>query len=183
MTVVKLRGTPAVVRDARADDLTVIHAIYAHHVATGLASFEETAPDPAEQRRRMEAVAGHGLPYLVAELDGGVRAFAYATPYRERSAYRYAVEDSIYVAEGWERRGIGAALLGALIERCTAVGKRQMIAVIGDSANASSIGLHARHGFRLAGTLPAVGFKFGRWVDSVIMTLPLGGGERTPPEG
>ena len=182
MTAAAEPGASVVVRDAAADDLSVIQAIYAYHVATGLASFEEAAPDIAEMGRRRAEVVAHGLPYLVAGLDGAVRGFAYATPYRDRSAYRYSVENSVYVADDWRRRGIAAALLRALIARCTDAGMRQMVAVIGDSANAASIGLHARLGFRHAGTLPSVGYKFGRWVDSVFMTLPLGDGERTKPE-
>jgi len=169
------------VRPATAADLSSIQAIYAHFVLTGLATFEEVPPGIEEIRRRFERVAGLGLPYLVADLDGGVRGYAYAAPYRDRSAYRYAVEGSIYIDRNWQRRGLGHALLRELIVRAAAAGKRQMIAVIGDSANAASIGLHAALGFRLAGTLPSVGFKHGRWVDSVLMVLPLGDGDATLP--
>jgi phosphinothricin acetyltransferase len=169
------------VRPATVADLPAIHAIYAHYVLHGLATFEEAPPALEELRRRFERVLGFGLPYLAAELAGGVRGYAYAAPYRDRSAYRYAVEGSIYVDRGWQRRGLGRALLRELVARSAAAGKRQMIAVIGDSANAASIGLHAALGFRLAGTLPSVGFKHGRWVDSVLMVRPLGDGDATPP--
>ena len=169
------------VRDAVEPDLADVARIYAHHVLNGLASFEETPPDVAEHNRRYEAALAAGLPYLVAEMEGAVRGYAYALPYRARSAYRFAVEDSIYIDPEWTRRGIANALLSALIEGCANAGKRQIIAVIGDSANAASIGLHARHGFRIAGTLPSVGLKFGRWVDSVIMVRPLGNGDLSIP--
>ncbi len=171
----------AELRPARDGDIEVITEIYAHHVRHGAASFEETPPDRAEMRRRRVAIQHRGLPYLVAERDGEIAGFAYAAPYRDRSAYRYAVEDSIYLADGVQRHGIGALLLQAIIERCTDAGMRQIIAIIGDSANAASIGLHARHGFRLVGTLPAVGYKFGRWIDSVIMIRPIGDGDASPP--
>ncbi len=182
MTVAPLPRRGAVIRPAGIDDLARITTIYAHHVRHGFASFEETPPDAAEHRRRMEAVEARGLPYLVAELDGGIRGYAYAGPYRDRSAYRFAVEDSIYIAPDWSRRGLGAALLDALIVQCTGLGLRQMIAVIGDSANTPSIALHSRLGFRMVGTLPSVGYKHARWVDSVIMARPLGDGDRTPPD-
>ena len=178
--------TRATVRPARADDVETITGIYAHHVRHGVASFEETPPESHEMGRRMAAIGDRGLPFLVAEIGGGtggeIAGFAYAAPYRDRSAYRWAVEDSIYLADGFERRGIGTLLLGEIIERCTETGMRQMIAIIGDSANAASIAIHARHGFRLAGTLPSVGFKFGRWIDSVIMARPLGAGDSSPPD-
>ncbi|MPY69080.1 MAG: GNAT family N-acetyltransferase [Alphaproteobacteria bacterium] len=170
-------------REAVAGDMAQVAAIYAHHVRTGVASFEEVPPDGAEMARRHAAVTAAGMPYLVAEQDGRVVGYAYAARYRERTAYRYTVEDSVYVADGAARGGIGRTLLVALIERCTALGYRQMVAVIGDSANAGSIGLHASLGFRAAGVLPSVGFKLGRWVDSVIMTRALGEGDQAPPEG
>lgn len=177
-----MRGGPGpIIRDATLSDLSEITRIYAHHVLHGLASFEEKPPDEAEIWRRFDMVRGKGLPYLVAEVDGVVRGYAYALPYRERSAYRFTVENSVYIDPTMQRRGIARALMGALIEGCTAAGARQMVAVIGDSANAASIGLHARLGFRPAGALPSVGYKFGRWVDSVIMTRPLGEGDRSAP--
>lgn len=170
------------IRPAGAADIAAIQAIYAHHVLTGLASFEEVPPDAAEMARRHEKIIGRGLPYLVAEDDGGVLGYAYAAPFRDRPAYRYALEDSVYVAPGAVGRGVGAALMAELIVRCEALRYRLMVAVIGDSANAASIGLHRKMGFAPAGGLASVGFKFGRWVDSVYMCRPLGPGDTTPPE-
>jgi len=172
---------PLTLRPAVPADMAAIAAIYAHHVLHGVASFEIEPPDAAEIGRRFGAIAARNLPCLVAETDGTVIGYAYAARYRERPAYRYTVEDSIYVAPGAGGRGIGRALLGALVERCAALGYRRMIAVIGDSANVSSIGLHARLGFRVAGVLPSVGFKHGRWVDSVLMERALGEGDLAPP--
>lgn len=174
------------VRESRDDDLPRIHAIYSHHVLTGLGSFEEVPPDLAEMARRRADILAKGLPYLVAEIDdptipGGIAGYAYAGPYRPRSAYRYSVEDSIYIAPEAQRRGVGRALLDELIRRCTALGYRQMVAVIGDSANHGSIGLHAAAGFQKVAHLPAIGLKFGRWVDSVMMQRPLGEGLTTLP--
>ncbi|HEY7239487.1 MAG TPA: GNAT family N-acetyltransferase [Burkholderiales bacterium] len=174
-------GELAQVRAATPDDIGEIHSIYAHHVLKGLASFEEEPPSPAELRRRYDEVTGRGLPYLVAEFGGMVAGYAYCTLYRARSAYRYSLEDSVYVRPDAQGRGIGIMLLDQLIGRCEALGYRQMIAVIGDSANAASIGLHARAGFLRVGTLRSVGFKFGRWIDSVVMQRPLGSGDATPP--
>lgn len=171
------------VRAAAAADLEAVRAIYAGHVLTGLASFEETPPDLAEISARHAAVAARGLPYLVAERDGAVLGFAYAAPYRDRSAYRYTLEDSVYVAPGETGRGVGSRLLAAVIAAAEARGYRRMLAVIGDSGNAGSIALHARAGFAPAGVLRAVGFKHGRWVDSVLMQRPLGEGDGTPPLG
>jgi L-amino acid N-acyltransferase YncA len=168
-------------RDARAQDIEEIQAIYAHYVRTGLATFEETVPDAAELERRRAGLERQGFPYLVVERGGNVLGYAYASHYRTRSAYRHTVEDSVYVDPGAQRQGIGRVLLEALIERCTSLGYRQMVAVIGDSANAGSIGIHAALGFRTIGTLPAVGFKLGRWVDSVLMQRPLGSGSAAPP--
>ena len=174
------------VRPAAAPDLPAIHAIYAHHVLHGLASFEEVPPPLEEMRRRFEDVTRSGLPYLVAESTGENQAgevlgYGYCTLYRTRSAYRYTLEDSIYVKEGSQRKGIGKAVLAELIERCTALKYRQIIAVIGDSANAASIAVHASLGFVRAGNLRSTGYKFGRWVDSVLMQLPLGEGDGTKP--
>ncbi len=169
-------------RDATPPDIPSITRIYAHHVRFGLASFEDEPPDEAEMRRRMEDVRDRALPFLVAT-DAADRphGYAYALPYRLRSAYRYTLEDSIYVEPEWSRRGLGRALLTHLIERCTAANFRQMVAVIGDSANAASIGLHERLGFRRVGLLPAAGFKHGRWVDCVLMQRELGDGAATLP--
>jgi len=170
-----------VIRDARDGDLPAIQEIYAHHVMHGLASFEESAPAAEDLRKRREAVLALKLPYLVAEIDGRIAGYAYASPYRARSAYRHSLEDSVYVRDGEGGKGVGAALLAAIIERCEQGPWRQMIAVIGDSQNLASIGLHRKLGFRVVGTLEAVGFKFGRWVDSVLMQRPLGPGSRTQP--
>lgn len=169
------------VRDSRPDDLPAIQAIYAHHVLTGLATFEEVPPDIEEMGRRRADVLGRGLPYVVAEEDGRILGYAYAGPYRLRSAYRFAVEDSIYVDPAAVGRGVGAALLTVIVDASTAAGCRQMIAVIGDSANAASIGVHRRLGFEQVGILTAVGFKFGRWVDSVLMQRALGPGATNLP--
>lgn len=175
-------AAPVIVRDARDDDMPAIHVIYTHHVRTGLGSFEEIPPDLDEMKRRRAAILGDKLPYLVAEIDGRIAGYAYAGRFRPRSAYRYSVEDSIYVAPDASRRGVGKALLAELVERCTGAGYRQMIAVIGDSANHGSIGLHEAAGFTQAALLAAIGFKFGRWVDSVMMQRPLGPGQTTLPE-
>lgn len=169
------------VRNAAPGDLPAIQAIYRHHVLHGLASFEEVPPDVEEMRRRHTDITGRGLPYLVAAQAGEILGYGYCAPYRLRSAYRYALEDSVYIKEGFLGRGIGSRLLRELIGLCEAGGYRQLIAVIGDSANTPSIALHARHGFLRAGTLRSVGYKFGRWVDSVLMQRPLGRGDGTPP--
>lgn len=169
------------VRASEERDLAAIAAIYAHHVLHGLATFEIEAPDAAEMGRRRAHVLALGLPYLVAEQDGRVAGYAYAAPHRERPAYRYTLEDSIYVDHEMLGLGAGSVLLEALIAACARGGYRQLVAVIGDSANAASIGLHAACGFNHAGLLPAVGFKFGRWVDSVLMQRELGEGNRTMP--
>lgn len=170
-------------RPATPDDLPEIQAIYAHHVLHGLASFEEVPPDVAEIRSRFDEVLSRGLPYLAADSGGRVVGYGYCNLFRTRSAYRYALEDSIYVRDGLQGRGIGKALLSVLVERCTALGYRQLIAVIGDSGNAGSIGLHASLGFLRSGTLRSTGFKFGRWVDTVTMQRPLGEGDGTLPAG
>lgn len=169
------------VRDAHVEDLPHVQRIYAHHVLHGLASFEEQPPDLAEMTRRYEAVVTRGLPYLVAEGAGQVHGYAYAAPYRPRPAYRFTLEDSIYVDDAAVGRGVGRELLSVLLARCAGLGYRQMLAVIGDSGNAGSIGLHAALGFEQAGMLRSVGFKFGRWVDSVIMQKALGPGDSTLP--
>ncbi len=172
------------VRPARPEDLPRLREIYAHHVLNGLASFEETPPDLAEVTRRFEATRERGMPYLAAEdsTTKEVLGYAYAGPYRPRPAYRFSVENSVYVAPGLEGRGVGRALLEELIEGCTALGLRQMIAIIGDSGHLPSIAFHESLGFTQIGTLRAVGFKFGRWVDSVILQRALGSGGETPPD-
>jgi phosphinothricin acetyltransferase len=173
---------PVAIRESRDSDLPAIQAIYAHHVSTGLGSFEEVPPSLDEMRRRRTGILGDGLPYIVAEIDGRLAGYAYAGRFRPRSAYRYSAEDSIYVAPEAQRRGVGRALLHELVERCTRLGYRQMVAVIGDSGNLGSIGVHAAEGFVEVARLPAVGFKLGRWVDSVMMQRPLGAGQSAPPD-
>ena len=162
-----------IIRDATEADVPAVAAIYGHHVLHGLASFEEQAPAAADMLDRYHAVRKGGFPYLVAVVDGEVVGYSYATLYRTRPAYRHTLEDSVYVREGFGGRGIGAALLQALLERCRAGPWKQMVAVIGDSGNHPSINLHLRLGFRKVGTLESVGFKFGRWVDSVLMQRAL----------
>lgn len=169
------------VRPAGEADMAAVQAIYAPHVLRGFATFEEVPPGVEEMAARRAAVLAQGLPYLVAEAKGRVLGYAYAGPYRPRPAYRNTVEDSIYLAEGMGGRGIGRVLLEALIAACEAGPWRQMVAVIGDSGNAASIALHARAGFRMTGTLDAVGFKLGRWVDTVLMQRALGPGSDSPP--
>jgi len=170
-----------IVRTATPADIAAIQSIYAHHVLHGLATFEEEPPPVEEMRGRFDDVIAQGLPYLAAEEAGDVLGYGYCALYRTRSAYRYALEDSVYVREGLHRRGIGKAILADLIERCERTGYRQLIAVIGDSAQAASIGLHASLGFVRAGNLRSVGYKFGRWVDTIIMQRPLGRGDATRP--
>ncbi len=165
--------TALIVRDALAEDIPTIAAIYGHHVLHGLASFEETPPDLVEIERRWHVAAESDMPYLVAELDDAVIGFAYCGKYRPRPAYRYTVEDSVYVASGMAGRGAGRAMLAALIERCTTAGFKQMVAVIGDSGNDASISLHARLGFHQVGVLHDIGFKHNRWVDTVLMQRAL----------
>lgn len=172
-------------RPAEARDFPRLQAIYAHHVTTGLASFEESPPDLREMLRRWDALRRRDFPYLVAVIEspGGPRqaGYAYAAPHRSRSAYRHTVEDSIYLDPFFAGQGIGKRLLARLIEDCERLGKRQMIAVIGHSGNEGSIRLHLSLGFRMIGTFSAVGFKFGRWVDTVLMQRALGTGAGTPP--
>ena len=169
------------IRAAQPQDLAVITAIYDHAVRHGTASFELEPPDETEMTRRYETLRRGGYPYLVAEIDGELPGFAYAGPYRARPAYHWSVEDSIYIAPRSHRRGIGRALIERLIAEAEAAGFRQMIAVIGDSANAGSIELHRAAGFRMVGIFDHVGFKFGRWLDSVLMQRPLGAGAATNP--
>jgi L-amino acid N-acyltransferase YncA len=169
------------IRDSVAADVAAIQGIYAHHVLHGLASWEETPPDVAEITKRRDTIVGDGFPYLVATLDTEVVGYAYASKYRPRPAYRHTVENSVYVAEDRVGHGIGKALLAALIARCAAQGFRRMVAIIGDSGNAPSIGLHARAGFNHVGIIPSCGFKHGRWLDQVIMEMPLGTGDSTLP--
>nr|WP_275098894.1 GNAT family N-acetyltransferase [Sedimenticola hydrogenitrophicus] len=172
-------GLGVTVRDATKADIPAIEQIYTQEVLHGLATFEEIPPTADELLSRRENVLALGLPYLVAELDDRVVGYCYATTYRPRPAYRNTIEDSVYVADGMQGRGIGMALLAALIARCETGPWRQMVAVIGDSGNAGSIAQHERLGFRRMGTLEAVGFKLGRWVDTVLMQRALGAGSST----
>jgi len=169
------------IRSATEADLPAITEIYAHAVRHGTATFELIPPDLAEMTRRFGVLMADGFPYLVAVLDGRVAGYAYAGAYRPRPAYRFTVENSVYLQPSFHRRGIGLQLMERLIRESEARGYRQMIAVIGDSANASSIGVHTRCGFEMIGTHPNVGFKFGRWLDTVMMQLALGQGATTLP--
>lgn len=161
-------------------DLAPITEIYGHAVALGTASFELAPPDIEQMRRRRAALAGGGYPYLVADLDGEVLGYAYAGPYRSRPAYRATVEDSIYLAPEAQGRGLGRQLLAALLDATERRGFRQMVAVIGDSRHQASIRLHSALGFRMVGILENVGFKHGRWLDSVLMQRSLGPGATQP---
>jgi phosphinothricin acetyltransferase len=169
------------IRPAAPADIPAITRIYAHAVRHGTASFEFEPPDEAEMTRRMRALLDGGYPYLVAEDRGAVLGYAYAGPYRTRPAYRYTVENSIYIAPEAQRRGIGRILLDRLIVECEARNYRLMIAVIGDSAQTPSIELHRGAGFKMVGAFEAVGYKFERWLDSVLMQRPLGKGSSAPP--
>ena len=172
---------PLVIRPATPADIPAIARIYAFAVTHGTASFEIEAPNEAEMARRQRALIDGGFPYLAAELEGRLLGYAYAGEYRARPAYRYTVEDSVYVDAGAQRRGVGRALLDRLIAESTGLGFRQMIAVIGDSAQTASIELHRAAGFRMIGTLDNVGYKFGRWLDSVMMQRALGPGATAQP--
>ena len=169
-------------RPATPEDVPAIQAIYAHHVLTGLGTFEEIPPTEGEMASRIAAVVERGLPWLVAE-SGEVLGYAYAGPFRTRAAYRFTVEDSVYVGQTARGRGVGKALLAALIADCEAMGLRQMVGVIGDSGNAASIALHRSLGFEITATAPAVGWKFERWVDVVWMQRALGPGAAAAPDG
>src|SRR3954454_18039429 len=169
------------IRPATPADIPAISRIYAHAVRHGTASFELEPPDEAEMMRRMRALFDGGYPYLGAGAEGAVAGYAYAGPYRTRPAYRFSVENSVYVAPEAHRRGIGRLLLDALISECEARGYRLMIAVIGDSAQTASIELHRAAGFKLVGAFEGVGYKFDRWLDTVLMQPPLGKGSSAPP--
>ncbi|WP_298962040.1 GNAT family N-acetyltransferase [uncultured Methylobacterium sp.] len=168
-------------RPCTAADIPVVARIYAHAVVTGRASFETEPPGVDEMARRHAALVAGGHPYLVAEAEGRVLGYAYAGPYRLRPAYRFTVEDSVYLDPAATGRGLGRLLLGEVIAAATRAGRRQMIAVIGDSGNAASIGLHAALGFAPAGVLRAVGWKHGTWLDTVLMQRALGPGDGAPP--
>jgi L-amino acid N-acyltransferase YncA len=171
-----------IIRPSRDEDVATIAAIYAHHVLNGLASFEEVPPEIEEIARRRGDIVARGLPYLVAEMDGKVLGYCYAGPFRPRVAYRYTLEDSIYIDPAAVGRGIGRVLLTAVLARSEELGYRQMVAVIGGRETVASIRLHAALGFTEIGVLTGVGFKFGRWVDSVLMQRPLGPGTAMPPD-
>jgi L-amino acid N-acyltransferase YncA len=169
-------------RPATPADIPAITGIYAHAVKHGTASFELEPPDETEMARRMQSLFDGGYPYIVAEIDNALAGYAYAGPYRPRPAYRFSVEDSIYIDPNAQRRGVGRVLLQCLIEECERRGFRQMIAVIGDSAQAPSIELHRALGFRMIGAVENVGYKFGRWLDSVNMQRALGAGATIKPD-
>ncbi len=174
--------TPVTIRPSRDADMAAVAAIYAHHVRHGLASFETEPPSLAEMIGRRSALLAGGYPHLVAVDDGPVLGYAYAGPYRPRPAYRNTVETSVYLRPDAAGRGIGRQLLAALVAECAGRGFRQMVAIVGDSANAASIRLHERCGFRLVGTLESVGYKHGRWLDTVFLQRALGPGCATPPD-
>src|SRR5262245_40025851 len=173
--------TKPTIRPARLTDISAITRIYAHSVRHGTASFELDPPDENEMAQRMNELMSGNCPYLVAELDGALAGYAYAGPYRARPAYRFTVENSVYVAPDSQRRGVGKALLEELIEASTERGFRLMIAVIGDSKQAASIGLHVATGFKHVGVFENIGYKFDRWLDTVLMQRALGPGASTPP--
>lgn len=173
-----LNQSSLIIRDSHTNDLSSIKDIYAHHVLNGTASFELTPPDITELAERRAGILAKGLPYLVAELNGRVVGYAYATPYRPRPAYRFTVEDSVYIREGFHGKGIGKALLQEVIDRCTTAGYRQMLAVVGD-ASPPSVALHRSLGFEIAGVFKAFGFKFGAWRDTAMLQRSLGEGATT----
>ena len=171
------------IRPTTTDDLPAITEIYEHAVRYGTATFELIPPDLTEMTRRFDALMEGGFPYFSAAIEGRVIGYAYAGAYRPRPAYRFTVENSVYLQPSTHRRGVGLRLLQRLIAECESRGYRQMIAVIGDSANAGSIGVHTKCGFQMIGTHPDVGFKFGRWLDTVMMQRALGDGSTTLPAG
>jgi phosphinothricin acetyltransferase len=169
------------IRACEEGHVAAITTIYSHHVLHGLASFEFEPPSENDMRQRRFDIVSRGFPYLVAECAGEVVGYAYASPYRLRPAYRHTAENSVYLHPAWAGQGIGRQLMAAVLAECEARGLRQIVAVIGDSANQASIGLHKSLGFREVGVLRSVGFKFGRWVDSVLMQRGLGVGDSTLP--
>ena len=171
-----------ILRSARDGDAQALADIYGHAVLHGLGTFETTPPDAAEMDRRRRAILAHGLPYRVAEADGRVLGYAYASPFRPRPGYRFTVEDSVYVAPDAGGRGIGRAVLSEVLAACEAMALRQVVAAIGDSGNAASIGLHRALGFSPSGVIRDVGYKHGRWVDIVMMQKPLNGGAARDPD-
>ena len=175
-------GTDVIVRPSVEADAPALAAIYGHYVREGFGTFEEVPPTSAAMAERRAAVIDSGLPYLVAEREGGVIGYAYASIFRPRTGYRYTVEDSVYVAPGAEGQGVGRMLLAAVLAACETKGLRQVIAVIGDSENTASIALHHSLGFTPCGVVRSVGFKHGRWVDTVWMQKALNGGDETRPD-
>jgi phosphinothricin acetyltransferase len=174
--------TPPLIRPATEADAEALAAIYGHHVLHGFGTFEELPPSPEEMDQRRRGIVAYDLPYLVAEEAGQVLGYAYAAPFRPRAAYRFTIEDSVYVAPDAVGRGVGRAVLSAVLDTCEAIGLRQVVAVIGDSGNSASVGLHRALGFEPSGVGRNVGFKHGRWVDIVWMQKALNGGDATPPE-
>jgi phosphinothricin acetyltransferase len=172
-----------IIRPVAAADLAAVADIYAHYVLHSTVSFEEVPPGAEVMAQRHAAVTSQGLPYLCAQIDGAVVGYAYAGPYGTRTAYRFTVEDSVYIAPEFQGRGVGKALLSAVIAHCEAMGLRQMLAVIGDSGNAGSIALHTALGFTPAGTGRSVGWKKGRWIDIVWMQRALNDGAASAPRG
>lgn len=171
-----------IVRPAEVSDMAALADIYGHHVLHGFGTFEEVPPSAQELNQRRESILARGLPYLLAEEAGAVLGYAYAGPFRLRTAYRYTVEDSVYVAPDAQGRGVGRAVLSAVISACEVIGIRQMVAVIGDSQNAGSIGLHSALGFTHQGAGLGLGYKHGRWVDTVWMQKALNGGTTRDPD-
>lgn len=178
-----MRTTDIVIRDCTEADMPGVTAIYAQSVREETASFELVPPDLAEMTRRRAAIVEKGYPYLVAELEGAVAGYAYASAFHPRPAYALTVENTVYVARAAQRRGVGRALMTALIEACTARGYRQMIAIVGGSGHIASIALHKALGFNQVGVFKSVGYKHGRWLDAVYLQRPLGAGDTTPPDG
>jgi phosphinothricin acetyltransferase len=172
-----------IIRAATETDAAALAEIYGDAVLHGFGTFEEDPPSATDMDGRRRAVQDRGLPYLVAEIDGRVLGFAYAGPFRPRAAYRYTLEDSVYVSPDAKGQGVGRAVLSAVIEACEALGIRQLMAVIGDTGNAGSVGLHKALGFEQTGVGRSVGFKHGRWVDIVHMQKALNGGDSLPPSG
>jgi L-amino acid N-acyltransferase YncA len=170
------------IRTAVAGDLPAISALYGREVDEHVATYEYDAPDQAEMTRRWQAIVAQGYPYIVAELHGRFAGYAYASSYRSREGYRWTVEDTVYIVPELQGRGVGRALLQTLIDECTQLGFRQMVAVVGDVSNTASIALHERLGFRTVGVFAGLGRKHGRWLDTVQMQLDLGAGLTTPPE-
>ena len=177
------KTAPAItLRPSTEADIPAIHAIYEHAVLHGTGTFETDVPDLAEMTRRRAEVLGRGLPWLVAEQDAQVTGYAYANYFRPRLAYRFCLEDSIYLAPAAQGKGVGRLLLAELMARCEAAGARQMLAVIGDAENKGSVGLHASLGFEHTGVLKSSGWKFGRWLDVVLMQRQLGTGDSNSPQ-